>query len=370
MNSEIDKLGSVAEAIEAVRAGRLVVVVDDEERENEGDLIMAAAKATPELVAFMIRHTSGILCTPLSAGDARRLNLPPMVGLNEGLQGTAFTVSVDYRYGLTTGIAADERCCTIRALANGNSGPSDFARPGHIFPLIAREGGVLMRSGHTEAAVDLARLAGLPPVGLLAELVNDDGTVKRGPDILVFAAEHNLKVISVADLIAYRQQRERLIERVREFPVTTPAGEARGYAYRTPFDEVQHLALVFGALGSGEAVPTRLHREEVVSDVFGGGRVLTNVFERFRQGGRGVLIYLREGAAGVPAGELAEAQVRDGGRGNSEAARVRQWREIGVGAQILRDLGIKSIRLLATRPRQYVALAGFGIAITETEIIA
>ncbi len=360
----------VTAAIEDVRAGRLVVVVDDDDRENEGDLIMAAALATAEQVAFMVRHTSGILCTPLGAADAARLGLPPMVAVNEGLQGTAFTVSVDFRHGLTTGISAEERCSTVRALANGNTGASDFVRPGHVFPLIAKEGGVLMRSGHTEAAVDLARLAGLAPVGLLAELVNDDGSVKRGAEVRSFAAEHRLTVISVADLIAYRQARERLVERIREFPVATAIGEARGYAYRTPFDEVQHLALVYGALGDGSAVPTRLHREEIMSDVFGGGRVLAKVFERFRAEGRGVLIYLRDGTAGVPAGGLAEAEAAVRGASNSEAARERQWREIGLGAQILRDLGVRSIRLLAVRPRQYVALSGFGISIAGTELIA
>jgi 3,4-dihydroxy 2-butanone 4-phosphate synthase/GTP cyclohydrolase II len=262
------QLDTVASAIAAIAEGQLVIVVDDADRENEGDLIMAGAKASPEQVAFMIRHTSGILCTPLPPEQARRLRLDPMVALNDAPMRTAFTVSVDHRFGLTTGISADERSNTVRALANANAAPDDFVRPGHIFPLIGRDGGVLVRSGHTEAAIDLARLAGLPPVGLLAELVNDDGTVKRMAQLLEFAREHRLKIISVADLIAYRQQREQLVLRVGEFEVLTEAGPARAIAYATPFDSLHHLALIIGDLGDGVDVPVRIHREQVISDVF------------------------------------------------------------------------------------------------------
>ena len=231
--------------------------------------------------------------------------------------GTAFTVSVDYRFGLTTGISADERSNTVRALANANAGADDFVRPGHIFPLIGRDGGVLVRSGHTEAAIDLARLAGLPAVGLLAELVNDDGTVKRLPQLVEFAAEHRLKMISVADLIAYRQRREQLIERVGEFEVATEAGPARVIAYATPFDRVHHLALVFGELAGGEDVLVRIQREQVINDVFArrdgsGGQLIPQALARLAAQGRGVLIYLREGTAGVPA--PARRDRRHGGR--------------------------------------------------------
>jgi len=357
---------AVEEAIRAVAEGRMVVVVDDDDRENEGDLIMAAAKATPEQVAFMIRHTCGILCAPLGPAEARRLRLDPMVALNDAPMGTAFTVSVDYRFGLTTGISAEERCNTVRALANANASAEDFVRPGHVFPLIAREGGVLLRSGHTEAAVDLARLAGLPEAGVIGELVNDDGTVKRGPEIRTFAAAHRLPMISVAELIAYRQQRERLVERTAEFVVQTEAGPARGVAYRTPFDAVQHLALVFGQVGDGEDVPTRIHRENLLGDVFGADRLLQKVIARLGREGRGVLVYLREGATGVPAQALRPKDARPS---NSELARDRQWREIGLGAQILRDLGVSSIRLLTTRVSRYVGLAGFGVAIAGSEIV-
>ncbi len=359
-------LASVEDAIADIADGQMVVVIDDDDRENEGDLIMAAAKATPAQMAFIIRNTCGIVCAPMAAEDARRLHLDPMVAANDAPLGTAFTISVDYRYDTTTGISAEERCSTVRALANGNAGAGDFARPGHIFPLIAKDGGVLMRSGHTEAAVDLARLAGLPPVGVICELVNDDGTVKRGPEVQAFAREHGLKVISVADLIAYRQRRERLIDCVGEFEITTEIGQAKGYSYSTPFDDIHHLALVFGGIGDGVAVPTRLHRENVLEDVFGGGKLLGDVYKLFDQEGRGVLVYLREGAAGVPVGEFAQSTPP----ANSDQSRKQDWRDVGLGAQILRDLGVTSIKLLATRSRQYVGLGGFGVSIDGTELLS
>lgn len=359
----------VEEAIKAVADGEMIVVVDDDDRENEGDLIMAASKATPEAVAFMIRHTSGILCAPVTVADARRLQLNPMVADNDAPLGTAFTITVDYKYGLTTGISASERCNTIQALANHNAGPSDFVRPGHIFPLIAKEGGVLVRSGHTEAAVDFARLAGLPETGLLAELVNDDGTVQKGAQLDAFAAQHDLKMVSVADLIHYRQQRENLVERISEFSVATEVGPARGIAYQTPFDSIQHMAVVYGSVGDGEGVLTRMHREDVVADIFGGQKILGKVFNRFQEEGRGVMIYLREGAAGVPVLDRDHTRAQ-GSTHNSEADRDREWKDVGIGAQILRDLGVSSIKLLSTQPHHYVGLDGFGIKIDETEIIA
>jgi 3,4-dihydroxy 2-butanone 4-phosphate synthase/GTP cyclohydrolase II len=315
----------------------------------------------------MIRHTSGIVCAPMPADNARRLKLDPMVAVNDAPLGTAFTVSIDYREGLTTGISARERAATVHALANANVHASDFVRPGHVFPLIAKSGGVLMRSGHTEAAVDLVRLAGEPPVGVIAELVNDDGTVKRGAEVSQFAKEHGLRIISVADLIAWRQSRERLVEASPAFAVTTPAGRAQVIAYRTPFDPVQHLAIVFGEVGDGRDVPVRLHRENLVEDLFGGGQTLNAVYERFAREGRGVLVYLREGTAGV----AATASSSDGGHDGSGSARRREeaWRDVGLGAQILRDLGVTSIKLLASRNRHYVGLSGFGIDITSTDIL-
>src|SRR6202047_2833498 len=232
----------IRSAVAAFARGELVIVADDDDRENEGDLFIAASLCTPEKMAFMIRHTSGIVCAPLSAEEAKRLHLDPMVAANDAPLGTAFTVSVDVRPGVTSGISAQERTNTVRALANGNMGASDFVRPGHVFPLVAKDGGVLMRSGHTEACIDLCRLAELPPVGVLAELMNDDGTVMRGPAVTAFAERHKLKQISIADLIAYRQTRDKLVKRIGEFPVQSKIGTLAGYAYVTPFDAIQHMA--------------------------------------------------------------------------------------------------------------------------------
>jgi 3,4-dihydroxy 2-butanone 4-phosphate synthase/GTP cyclohydrolase II len=358
--TDANRLDSVEDAIRAIANGEMVVVVDDDDRENEGDLVAAAAKITPEQMAFMVRHTSGIVCTPITAEDARRLRLDPMVAINDAPMNTAFTVSIDYREGLTTGISAKERAATAHALANRNVQAEDFVRPGHIFPLVAKSGGVLMRSGHTEAAVDLVRLAGLYPAGVICELVNDDGSVKRGPQVLAFAREHGFRIISVADLIAYRQRREHLIEQRAHFDVATPIGPARGYSYVTPFDEVEQLALVIGDPAAAGPVPVRLHRENVLEDVFGSRRTLNAVFEIFKREGSGVLVYLQEGTAGVPAGPLAQ------GKANSAERRQRAWRDVGLGAQILRDLNISSIRLITSSNRHYVGLSGFGIEIAET----
>ena len=352
----------VTAAVEAFGRGEIVVVTDDDDRENEGDLVMAAVHATPEKMAFIIRNTCGIVCTPLPAATAHRLRLAPMVAENDAPHGTAFTVTVDYKHGTTTGISAEDRVATVRGLANNNAGAADFARPGHIFPLIAKDGGVLMRSGHTEAAIDLCRLSDLEPVGVICELVNDDGTVMRGPQIKAFAEKHKLKHISVAELIAYRQAREKLVERVGEFSVETAIGTLKGYAYVTPFDKVHHMALVHGKIGDGADMPTRLHRANVIQDMFGGAKSVNAALARFKQIGRGVIVVLRDGTAGVPVQALPQ-----GDESEAEAARTRQWREVGLGAQILKDLDVRSIRLLSSSKHNYVGLAGFGIEITETE---
>jgi 3,4-dihydroxy 2-butanone 4-phosphate synthase/GTP cyclohydrolase II len=355
---------SVTEAIEAFARGEIVIVTDDDDRENEGDLIVAASLCTPEKMAFIIRHTCGIVCVPITLAEARRLRLDPMVASNDAPLGTAFTVSVDVRHGLTTGISAEQRTNTVRALANNNMGAGDFVRPGHVFPLIAKEGGVLMRSGHTEAAVDLCRLAGLPPVGVICELANDDGTVMKGAQIDAFAETHGLKRISVADLIAYRQSREKLVERIAHFPVETAWGPFTGYAYTTPFDPVQHIALVHGRIGHGRDVLVRLHRADVVADIFEGGQTIALAMKRIAQEGRGVVVYLRDGTAGVPMTNFSDHEATD-----SEYHRVLEWREVGLGAQILRDLGVVSIRNLSTSPRSYVGLSGFGIELAGEESI-
>lgn len=357
---------SIEDAITAIQNGEMVVVVDDDDRENEGDLIMAASKATPETVAFMIRHTSGILCAPLLEEHAQALHLDPMVARNDAPMSTAFTVSIDYKEGLTTGISAEERAATVQALTNSNVAADDFVRPGHIFPLVARQGGVLVRSGHTEAGVDLSQLAGLQPVGLLAELVNDDGTVQRLPELLEFSKQHNLKIITIADLIAYRQIREQLVERGPDFAVQTRIGVAKAIAYHTRFEDAEHLALVFGDISSMESVPVRIHREKLVDDVFGPQtdheqNLLNASLDRIGELGGGVLIYLRTGFVGVPHENLAHQSKED--------ERRSEWLEVGVGAQILRDLNISRVRLIAGREVSYVGVSGFGLSLESTEIL-
>ncbi|HLP66628.1 MAG TPA: 3,4-dihydroxy-2-butanone-4-phosphate synthase, partial [Rhizobium sp.] len=334
-----------------------------------GDLFVADSHCTSDKMAFIIRNTSGIVCAPLGADQARRLRLEPMVTDNEAPLGTAFTVSVDVRHGLTTGISADERCNTVRALANDNSGAADFVRPGHVFPLVAREGGVLMRSGHTEAAVDLCKLAGLPQIGVISELVNDDGTVKRGPQVASFAAEHGLKLLSVADLIAYRQRKETLIQLASSFGVETPYGPAKAHAYSLPWDPMQHLAVVFGDIRDGVDIPVRLHLEHVGQDVFGKGRQIDDIMKKIAEKGRGVIVYLREGSVGVGVSTTARAGHHEREAHEQAQARESEWLEIGLGAQILKDLGVTSIRLFASRERHYVGLEGFGIRISGTEIV-
>jgi 3,4-dihydroxy 2-butanone 4-phosphate synthase/GTP cyclohydrolase II len=353
----------VGAAIKAFANGEIVVVTDDDDRENEGDLFVAASHCTPDKMAFIIRNTSGIVCAPLDAEQARRLHLDPMVADNEAPLGTAFTVSVDVRHGLTTGISAEERCNTVRALANDNNGAADFVRPGHVFPLVARQGGVLMRSGHTEACVDLCRLASLPPVGVLAELMNDNGSVMRGPEVAAFAKKHNLRQLSIADLIAYRQNRDKLVERIGEFQLASEIGTLQGFAYVTPFDRVHHMAFVYGDIAGGKDIPARLHRADVIGDVFGGAKLIRASLARFKKAGRGVIVYLRDGTAGVSVADIPHGDT------GTDVARSQQWREIGLGAQILKDLGISSIRLLASTKRTYVGLGGFGIEIVTTETL-
>jgi len=369
------ELDSIESAIAAIAAGELVVVVDDTDRENEGDLIMAAGKATPDRIAFMIRHTSGIICVPMPADRARALDLAPMVANNLDPFRTAFTVTVDYKVGMTTGIAASERAATIRALAGGNAAASDFLRPGHIFPLIAREGGVLARSGHTEAAVDLARLAGLEPAGVLAEVVNDDGTVKRLPELVAFAREHDLRIVSIEDLIAYRLHHETFLRRVAVVPATVAGMRAEAYAYETAFDAVQQVALVIGDVADRPGVPCRIIREQPLRDLLGRSSgepdpVARAVAEIRSRGRSGVILLLRgaEALVAEPDGRRPPQPLTAGGeeRHGSALKRMAGWREVGLGAQILRDLGVTSIAVMTSSGRQYVGLGGFGIEIAET----
>jgi 3,4-dihydroxy 2-butanone 4-phosphate synthase/GTP cyclohydrolase II len=361
-NSESIMAHPIPEVLQAFASGEIVVVTDDDDREGEGDLIVAASLCTAEKMAFIIRHTSGIVCAPITTEDARRLRLDPMVAHNESNHTTAFTVSIDYKPGMTTGISADERTACCRALANPNAGAADFARPGHVFPLIARDGGVLMRSGHTEAAVDLCKLAGLPPIGVISELMNDDGTVMKGEQVARFAAAHKLRHVTIADMIAYRQAREKLIERVSTFTTESPIGPLQGYAYRSPFDSIAHAAFVYHGIGDGKNVLTRFHKPNIVKDIFAGPARMQIVLEHFRKAGSGVLVYLRDGAAGVPVAPLDTPK-------SAEADRNRQWREVGVGAQILRDLGVTSIRHLTSSVHDYKGLSGFGIEIVSNEYL-
>ena len=358
----------VVDAIRAFEAGEIVVVTAGDDRENEGDLIVAAVHCTAEKMAFIVRHTSGIVCAPMPREEAKRLNLNAMVAENDSAHTTAFTVTVDFKHGTTTGISADARTLTVRNLANPNAGPADFVRPGHIFPLIAREGGVLMRSGHTEAAVDLCKLAGLPPVGVICELVNDNGSVMRGPQVATFAETHGLKQVSVADLIAYRQRKETLIELQSQFEVETPQGKAKGHAYSLPWDPMQHVAIIFGDIRDGIDIPVRLHLENVADDVFGLRRLVDGYMKKIAEEGRGVIIYLREGSVGVGQKDHGRRLRQDQEAHEEAQARESEWLEIGLGAQILKDLGVSSIKLLTRSERHYVGLEGFGIRIAETVI--
>src|ERR1700759_1823181 len=350
----------IQEALNAFARGEIGGVTEAGAREGGGDLIVAASLCTAEKMAFIIRHTPGIVCPPITTDDARRLRLDPMVAHNDSAHTTAFTVSIDYKPDGGTGISADERASCCRALANPNAGAADFARPGHIFPLIARDGGVLLRSGHTEAAVDLCKLSGLPPVGVISELMNDDGTVMKGEQVARFAVANSLKHVTIADLIAYRQAREKLIERISTFTTESPIGTLQGYAYRSPFDEIAHAAFVYNGIGDGRNVLTRLHKPNIGKDSLTGPARRKMVLGHFKRAGRGVLVYLRDGAAGVPVQPLGEPK-------SAEADRNRQWREVAVGAQILRDLGISSIVNLTSSVQDYKGLSGLGIEIASNE---
>jgi 3,4-dihydroxy 2-butanone 4-phosphate synthase/GTP cyclohydrolase II len=368
-------LAPIEDAVAAIARGEIVVVVDDEDRENEGDLIMAAEFATQEKIAFFVRHTSGVICMPLTAERTHELDLPLMVHDNTESHRTAFTVSVDYRQGTTTGISAADRAATIQALIDPATKPRDLARPGHIFPLRYSEGGVLKRAGHTEAAVDLARMAGLYPAGVLCEIVNDDGTMARVPDLERFCEEHGLLMISIADLIRYRRQGEKLIKRVAEARVPTDWGDFTCYAYESLLDGETHMAMVRGAVSGEDDVLVRVHSECLTGDVFGSlrcdcGIQLDSAMQKVAEEGRGVVVYLRghEGRGIGIAHKLRAYELQDQGRdtvdANLDLGLPVDSREYGIGAQILVDLGITTMRLLTNNPSKRGGLEGFGLEIT------
>ncbi|WP_067128404.1 bifunctional 3,4-dihydroxy-2-butanone-4-phosphate synthase/GTP cyclohydrolase II [Microtetraspora malaysiensis] len=372
------RLDPIERAVADIREGRPVVVVDNEHRENEGDIIFAAAKATPELVAFMIRHTSGVICVAMEGGELDRLGLPLMVHENKERMRTAYTISVDARDGVSTGISAADRALTIRTLCDSATEPYELVRPGHIFPLRYREGGVLVRPGHTEAAVDLARLAGLAPSGALAEVVNDDGTMKRLPALREFADEHDLALVTIEQLIDHRKRTERMVTRVAETRIPNRYGVWRAYGYSSALDGGEHLALVYGDLADGENVLVRAHSECLTGDVLGSlrcdcGVQLDHAMRAIAEEGRGVVVYLR-GHEGRGIGLLAKLQaygLQDNGSdtvdANVELGLPVDAREFSNAAQMLADLGVKSVRLLTNNPAKVRGMDGYGIKVLGRE---
>ncbi|XP_031492576.1 bifunctional riboflavin biosynthesis protein RIBA 1, chloroplastic-like [Nymphaea colorata] len=367
---------SVPEAIEDIRQGKFVIVVDDEARENEGDLIMSASMVTPEAMAFIVKHGTGIVCVAMKGDRLEKLDLPLMVSReeNEEKLSTAFTVSVDAKVGTTTGVSATDRANTILALASPDSRPEDFNRPGHIFPLKYREGGVLKRAGHTEASVDLAVLAGLDPAGVLCEIVDDDGSMARLPKLREFARQENLKVISIADLVRYRRKREKLVEQISVARLPTKWGPFQACCYRSLLDGIEHIAFVKGDIGDGQDILVRVHSECLTGDIFGSercdcGNQLALAMQQFEAEGRGVLIYLRgQEGRGIGLGHKLRAyNLQDAGRdtveANEELGLPVDSREYGIGAQILQDLGVRTIRLMTNNPAKYIGLKGYGLTI-------
>ena len=365
---------TVEEALEDIRQGKMIVMVDDEDRENEGDLVMAAEMATPEAINFMATYGRGLICVPLTRDRIHALQLEQMVANNTDPHGTGFTVSVD-SVKSTTGISAFERAETVQILADPNSQPTDLHRPGHIFPLLAREGGVLVRAGHTEGSVDLARLAGLQPAGVICEIMNEDGTMARVPDLQLFVEKHQLKFITLKDLIAYRRQSEKLIVRGESIHLPTSFGDFRAVGYLSVLDQKEHIALVKGTVDDGKPVLVRVHSECLTGDVFHSlrcdcGDQLSAAIEAIEREGRGVLLYMRQEGRGIGLlNKLKAYKLQEEGKDTVEANLAlgfpEDLRDYGVGAQILADLGISKVRLMTNNPRKIVGLEGYGLKVVE-----
>ncbi|MFI9212332.1 bifunctional 3,4-dihydroxy-2-butanone-4-phosphate synthase/GTP cyclohydrolase II [Streptomyces sp. NPDC053253] len=373
-------LDPVEQAIRDIAAGRPVVVVDDEDRENEGDLVIAAEKATPEIVAFMMSECRGLICAPMEDDELERLQLPQMVEHNTESMRTAFTVSVDASpaHGITTGISAADRATTLRMLASGSHEPTDFVRPGHVFPLRAKAGGVLARNGHTEAAVDLARLAGLRPAGAIVEIAGEDGVMLRLPELVPFARKHGLTIISIEDLIAYRRSAEPTVRREAEVRLPTAHGDFTAYGYRSTVDGVEHVALVHGEIGDGEDLLVRVHSECLTGDIFHSlrcdcGPQLQASMDRIQEAGRGVVVYLRghEGRGIGLLSKLRAYELQEQGRdtldANLELGLPADARDYAAGAQILVDLGVRGLRLMTNNPDKIEALTRYGLRVEGRE---